>query len=90
MSCITVKMAEVTKTLVAVRDALYKVGIKEPWKMTGSWSIPEFLHFLPTGREYRKISPGSQPVKAVVPHDAPSLVYDIKYFGEAGHFCNLA
>lgn len=34
-----------------------------------------------TGTEYRRFSPGSQPVKAIIPHDVPQLVYDIKYFG---------
>jgi hypothetical protein len=93
-------------------------------QVTGSWNNPDFLHFMPTGTEYRKVSPGcvlearigcvalrplhkqskgglqrllcnstsclrqsmrarrSQAVKVKVPHDSPSLVYDIKYFGE--------
>uniref|UniRef100_A0A7S0R5J3 Uncharacterized protein n=1 Tax=Chlamydomonas leiostraca TaxID=1034604 RepID=A0A7S0R5J3_9CHLO len=65
--------------LVQARNALYKVGIKEPWFWSGSWTNPDFLHFLPSGHEYRKVAPGSQLVKAKVPHDHPSLVYDIKY-----------
>ncbi|KAG2452783.1 hypothetical protein HYH02_003013 [Chlamydomonas schloesseri] len=67
-------MAEALKALEKV---LLRIA---PWRMTGIRSIPEFEHYLPMGLEYRKFSPGTQPVKAVVPHDAPKLVYDIKYF----------
>jgi len=73
-------MSSVTKTLASVREALYKVGLKEPWRVTGAWSLPDFQHFLPSGHEYRKHSPGSQTVKAKIPHDSPRLVFDIKYF----------
>ncbi|GIL66046.1 hypothetical protein Vafri_19594 [Volvox africanus] len=74
-------MAEAAKNaLKALKDVLYRVGIKEPWKMTGVRSLPDYEHYMPTGLEYRKFSPGTQPVKARVPHDAPKLVYDIKYF----------
>ncbi|GFR52300.1 hypothetical protein Agub_g14837 [Astrephomene gubernaculifera] len=74
-------MAEAAvKVLKSVRDALYRVGIKEPWKMTGIRSIPEYEDYMPMGLEFRKFAPGTQPVKAVIPHDSPKLVYDIKYF----------
>jgi len=68
------------KGLMAVRQQFHKMGIKEPWLMTGAWSAPDHQHFLWDGTHYRAISPGSQPIKARVPHDPPQLVYDIKYF----------
>ncbi|KXZ49771.1 hypothetical protein GPECTOR_19g222 [Gonium pectorale] len=74
-------MAEAAKgALQALKRVLYSVGIKEPWKMTGVRSLPDYEHYMPMGLEYRKFSPGTQPVKAVIPHDSPRLVYDIKYF----------
>lgn len=100
------------QALESLRNALYRVGLKEPWKMTGSWTNPDLLHYFPLATEYRKFAPGrvraaeprsrfalpslpqlnvsmggpcaarrTQPVKAIIPHDHPSLVYDIKYYG---------
>nr|7ARC_r Chain r, B14.5a [Polytomella sp. Pringsheim 198.80]7ARD_r Chain r, B14.5a [Polytomella sp. Pringsheim 198.80] len=66
--------------LKTVQSIFYSVGLKEPWKMTGIRSLPDFEYYLPFGLTYRGISPGNQPIKAVVPHDVPKLVYDIKYF----------
>lgn len=68
------------KALKSVVDGLAKVGIKAPWRYTGSWTTPDYLHYLPTASEYRRVAPGSNTVKAKVPSDHPSLVYDIKYF----------
>ncbi|GFH26240.1 uncharacterized protein HaLaN_24354 [Haematococcus lacustris] len=67
------------KALEKVRNALYSIGLREPWKVTGSWTVPDYLHYMPDGTQYRKVSPGSQPIKAIIPHDHASLVYDIKY-----------
>mmetsp|Transcript_16357 Transcript_16357/g.28044 ORF Transcript_16357/g.28044 Transcript_16357/m.28044 type:complete len:139 (-) Transcript_16357:314-730(-) len=73
-----------TGFLAGAGKAVYSgnLGLKEmrPWKLTGSWTEPDYMHYLPSGLEYRKISPGSNPIKAIVPHTPPSLVYDIKYF----------
>ena len=44
--------------LKSLKEALYRVGIKEPWKMTGVRSLPDYEHYLPKGLEYRKFSPG--------------------------------
>jgi hypothetical protein len=46
------------KALDSVRHALYRVGLKEPWLWTGSYTNPDFFHYLPTGRDYRKFAPG--------------------------------
>lgn len=47
-----------TSLLKTLKDVLYRVGLKEPWKMTGVRSLPEYEHYLPKGLEYRKFSPG--------------------------------
>lgn len=61
-----------------VKD-LFK-NTKKPWEVTGIASTADYLEYLPTGTEYRKISPGSQPVKAQVVHDVPQLVYNTRYY----------
>ncbi|KAG2491735.1 hypothetical protein HYH03_009898 [Edaphochlamys debaryana] len=73
-------MADKPRFLKSLMNTLYGFGFKEPWRMTGVRSLPDFEHYLPKGTEYRKFSPGNQPVKAKIPHDPPKLVYDIKYF----------
>lgn len=59
---------------------LYSLGVRRPWEITGLTSTSDYLHYLPKATEYRKFAPGSQPVKAIIPHDVPQYVYDIKYF----------
>ncbi len=44
--------------LKSLANTLARVGIKEPWKMTGVRSLPDYQHYLPQGLEYRKVSPG--------------------------------
>jgi hypothetical protein len=60
-------------------EKLYAMGIRAPWLMTGHRSVPDFMPYMPSGHDYRKHAPGSQPVTAIIPGDNPSLVYDIKY-----------
>lgn len=61
--------------------ARFLKGIKKPWEFTGLTSTVDYLEYLPSPEEYRKHSPGSQPVSAIVPHDVPALVYDTRYYG---------
>ncbi|PNH05088.1 hypothetical protein TSOC_008684 [Tetrabaena socialis] len=68
------------EVLKSLGGLLARIGLKEPWKMTGVRSLPDFEHYLPVGFEYRKFAPGNQPVKAIIPRDPPKLIYDIKYF----------
>jgi hypothetical protein len=58
-----------------------------PPQITGIASTPDYLPYLPPSTEYRKFAPGSQPVRAIIPHDVPQHVFDIKYFGEAPCRC---
>lgn len=39
-------------------------GVKPPWRYTGTWSLPTYLHYTASGLDYKKFSPGSPPVKA--------------------------
>lgn len=50
-------MNAVVSLLNTVGKIFYSVGIKEPWKMTGVRSIPEYLHYMPSGLEYRAVAP---------------------------------
>jgi len=52
----------------------------ETRQVTGVASSPEFASYIPPATEYRKHAPGSQPIKAVVPHARPERIYDIKYW----------
>ncbi|KAG1663957.1 hypothetical protein FOA52_001083 [Chlamydomonas sp. UWO 241] len=74
-------MAAVGEALHALSLRLYNLGLRAPWLQTGIRSTPEWLHFLPDGTEYRKVAPGSQVVKAIIPGDVPQLVYNIRYYG---------
>lgn len=44
--------------LKSLKELFYRIGIKEPWKMTGVRSLPDYEHYLPKGHEYRKFAPG--------------------------------
>ena len=49
-------------------------------QITGPTSSSEFkLSILPADK-YRPFSPGSPPVKVIVPHGRPETTFDIKYF----------
>lgn len=72
------------KALASVRNALSKLRVMAPWRITGVASDPEFQPYLPVASDYRTHSPMSQPVRAVVPHADPNLVYDIKYYPRDG------
>lgn len=70
----------VKKALETVGKVASAVGLKKPWEITGIASTPDYFEYLPTARDYRRHAPGSQPVKAIIPHDVPQQVYDIKYY----------
>lgn len=55
-------------------------GIKRPWQITGIASTADYLDYLPKSGEYRKHSPGSQPVDAIIPHDVPQFVFNTRYY----------
>eukprot|EP00882_Tetradesmus_deserticola_P001535 GHRQ01001657.1.p1 GENE.GHRQ01001657.1~~GHRQ01001657.1.p1 ORF type:complete len:115 (+),score=38.10 GHRQ01001657.1:240-584(+) len=55
-------------------------GVKKPWEMTGIASTADYLDYLPGADEFRKHAPGSQPIKAVIPHDVPELVFNTRYY----------
>eukprot|EP00775_Hariotina_reticulata_P003065 gene3065-3345_t len=59
--------------------SLFK-GIKKPWQITGIASTADYLDYLPSASEYRKHSPGNQPVKAQIPHDVPQYVFNTRYY----------
>lgn len=63
-----------------VSQLLARLGAKKPWEITGIASTPDYLDYLPKAGEYRKFAPGSQPVKAIIPHDVPQHIFDTKYF----------
>mmetsp|Transcript_2571 Transcript_2571/g.6865 ORF Transcript_2571/g.6865 Transcript_2571/m.6865 type:complete len:125 (+) Transcript_2571:86-460(+) len=73
-------MAAIQKALSSMMTSLYNMGLRAPWLVTGTRSTPDYVHFLPTGTEYRKHAPASQEVKAVIPGDVPQLVYNIRYY----------
>ncbi|KAF6259746.1 hypothetical protein COO60DRAFT_1638175 [Scenedesmus sp. NREL 46B-D3] len=55
-------------------------GVKKPWEITGIASTADYLEYLPGADEFRKHAPGSQPIKAVIPHDVPQLVFNTRYY----------
>lgn len=73
-------MAAAEGVLQKVGALLSRLGAKKPWEITGIASTPDYLEYLPPATEYRRFAPGSQPVKAIIPHDVPQHVFDIKYF----------
>jgi len=68
------------KALASVRNALSKIRIMAPWRITGVASDAEFKDYLPAAGDFRAVAPMSQTVRAVIPHADPNLVYDIKYY----------
>ncbi|MEW5307984.1 MAG: hypothetical protein WDW36_010350 [Sanguina aurantia] len=68
------------KVIKNVAERLNSIGVKPPWRYTGTWSLPTYLHYTASGLDYKKFSPGSPPIKAIVPHTPPKMVYDIKYY----------
>ena len=50
-------MNAVMSIFSSVGKMFYAVGLKEPWKMTGVRSIPEYIHYMPNGLEYRAVAP---------------------------------
>lgn len=49
-------------------------------QVTGPSSSSEFKLSLLPADQYRIFSPGSPPVKVIVPHSRPETTFDIKYF----------
>jgi len=69
------------KALAAVKNVIAKFPkIKAPWEATGVASGAEYRDYLPLPTQYRIHSPGSQPIKPMVPAANPETVYDIKYY----------
>lgn len=51
-------MSDIGKALNKLMLTLYNSGLRAPWLLTGIRSVPEYLHYLPNGLEYRKNAPG--------------------------------
>jgi len=62
-----------------VKDALARVGVKAPWKITGPLASSEWLSQDSEANQYRSKAPMNQG-KASVPWADTDKIYDIKYF----------
>lgn len=70
----------ISKAISAITGAISNFRLVSPFKITGVASSSEFKHYLDDAPDYRSRAPGSQPIRAIVPHADEDRIYNIKYF----------